>query len=92
MINTIRHKGLKQVYKHNKTSKVPPEQVNRIYNALSDLDSAQNISDMDLPKYRLHPLKGNMQGLWGIRISANWRIVFRFKDGDAYDVDLMDYH
>ena len=42
--------------------------------------------------YRLHPLKGDMRGLWSIAVSANWRIVFRFEDGHAYDVDLIDYH
>ena len=47
---------------------------------------------MDLPGYRLHALGGNMKGYWSIVISGNWRIVFRFEDGDAFDVDLVDYH
>ena len=64
----------------------------RIALALADFDSASKPSDLDLPDYRLHPLKGNMKGYWSISISANWRIIFRFEEGDAYDVDLVDYH
>ena len=48
--------------------------------------------DIDLPGYRFHPLKGNLKGFWSISVSGNWRIIFRFEDGDVYDVDLVDYH
>ena len=44
------------------------------------------------PGYRLHPLKGDMAGLWSVRVSGNWRVVFRFEDSEAVDVDLVDYH
>ena len=64
----------------------------RVALALADLDYAHKPSDLDLPGYRLHPLKGNRKGFWSISISGNWRIVFRFDDGDAHDVDLVDYH
>jgi proteic killer suppression protein len=47
---------------------------------------------MDIPGFRLHPLKGDMAGLWSVTVRANWRIIFRFKDGDVTDVDLIDYH
>ena len=47
---------------------------------------------MDLPGYGLHPLRGDLRGMWSISISGNWRITFRFDDGDVYDVDLVDYH
>lgn len=49
-------------------------------------------SDLDLPGYRLHSLRGALKGYWSISISGNWRLTFRFEDGDAYDVDLVDYH
>lgn len=65
---------------------------NRIGVALADLDDASNPRDIDLPGYRLHRLKGQMRGLWSISVSGNWRITFRFEDGDVYDVDLVDYH
>ena len=60
--------------------------------ALADLDDARKPSDLDLPGYRLHPLKGDLREFWSIAISGNWRIIFRFDDGDAYDVHLVDYH
>jgi len=64
----------------------------RIALALADLDDACKPSDLDLPGYRLHPLKGDLKGHWSISISGNWRMTFRLEDGDAYDVDLVDYH
>lgn len=59
---------------------------------LSHLDEAQRPADLDLPGYRLHVLKGELKGIWSISISGNWRIIFRFSEGDIYDVDLVDYH
>ena len=47
---------------------------------------------MGLPGYGLHPLKGDRAGFWSVSVSGNWRIIFRFKNGTAYDVDLTDYH
>ena len=73
-------------------SQVRADQAQRIALALADLDDAIKPSDLDLPGYRLHPLKGDLKGFWSISISANWRIIFRFEEGDAYDVDLVDYH
>lgn len=43
-------------------------------------------------EYGLHRLTGDRSGLWAVTVSANWRIVFRFEDGDVYDVNLIDYH
>ena len=59
---------------------------------LADLDAASKPNDVDLPGYSLHPLRGDLEGLWSISISGNWRITFRFEDGNVYDVDLVDYH
>ena len=92
MIRTVRHRGLKRAYDRGDFSKVRPDQAKRIAIALADLDAARKVSDLNLPGYRLHPLKGSFKRYWGISISGNWRIVFRFEDGDAYDVDLIDYH
>ncbi len=47
---------------------------------------------MSLHSYRLHPLKGELKGFWSITVSGNWRIIFRFDSGNAFDVDLVDYH
>ena len=67
--------------------------VSRIRRILdTDLDVAVTPRDVDLPGYRLHALKGDRAEQWSIRVSGNRRIVFRFEDGEAVDVDLIDYH
>jgi proteic killer suppression protein len=48
--------------------------------------------DMDLPGFRLHPLKGELKGFHGVTVRANWRVIFRFADRDAFDLDYLDYH
>jgi len=47
---------------------------------------------MDLPGFRLHPLKGELRGLWAVTVRANWRVIFRIAEGDVLDVDYTDYH
>jgi proteic killer suppression protein len=59
---------------------------------LARLDEADTAQAMNLPGYRLHPLKGDLKGLWSITVRANWRIVFRFEGNDAFDIELIDYH
>ncbi len=80
------------MYERDDPSSVSPDMADRIALALADLDDAGTPSDLDLPGYRLHPLKGDLKGYWSISITGNWRLIFRFEDGDAYDVDLVDYH
>ena len=92
MIRTFRHRGLKRLRERGEASKMRADQAERIGIALADLDAAKTPQDLDLPGYRLHPLKGDLKGFWSIWISANWRIIFRFEGGDAFDVDLTDYH
>ena len=92
MIRTFRHRGLKRLYERGDPSRVRSDQAERISLALADLDAAGKPSDLDLPGHRLHPLRGDLKGFWSISISANWRIVFRFEQGDVFDVDLVDYH
>ena len=92
VIQTFRHRGLRQGYETGDFSRVEPQLAKRIAVALADLDSASKPSDLDMGGYRLHPLKGDMRGLWSIAVASSWRIVFRFEDGDAHDVDLIDYH
>ncbi len=92
MLRTFRHRGLKRLFERGDKSKLRGDQVERIEEILSRLDAASGARDLNTPGYRLHPLKGDMQGFWSIRVTANWRIVFRFEEGDACDVDLTDYH
>ena len=86
------HKGLSAFFERGDTRRIPAALVPRIRRILSDLDSAIQPGDMDLPGYRLHPLAGDRRGQWSVRVSGNWRIVFRFRDGEAVDVTLIDYH
>jgi proteic killer suppression protein len=59
---------------------------------LTVLDAADTPQGLDLPGYRLHPLKGDRKGFWAVTVRANWRIVFRFESGNAHDVELINYH
>jgi len=92
MIRSIRHRGLKRLCQRGDASGLKPELVNRIEDVLAHLDVAIRPGDVDLPGHRLHRLKGEFKGFWSVTVSGNWRIIFRMEDGDAYDVDLLDYH
>lgn len=80
------------MYERGDPSRISSDLADRVALALADLDNARKPSDLDLPGYRLHPLKGNLKGFWSISVSGNWRVIFRFDNGEAYDVDLIDYH
>jgi toxin HigB-1 len=71
---------------------VSAEHLRKIRQILALLDAAQKIGDLDVATFRLHPLKGDLKGFWSLAVRANWRIIFRFEDGRAFDVDLVDYH
>ena len=88
----FRHKGLQAFHENDDAKRLPPSRVERIREMLTMLDDAVRPGNMDLPGYRLHPLRGNMKGYWSITVSRNYRIVFRFDEGEATDVDLTDYH
>ncbi|MEA2840980.1 MAG: toxin HigB [Methylobacteriaceae bacterium] len=66
--------------------------VERIRTILAALDAAEAAEEMNRPSFRLHALKGDLQGFWAVTVRANWRIIFRFAKGHALDVDLLDYH
>jgi proteic killer suppression protein len=92
MIVSFRHKGLKRLFEDGEHKGVSAEHVARIENILGLLDAAEKVEDMNLPTFRLHPLIGDLKGFWSVTVRANWRIVFRFEAGDAFDVNLTDYH
>lgn len=92
MIRSFRHRGLKRLYEKSDRSKVSAQHVDKIELILADLDAASSIEHMRQPGYRLHELKGDLKGHYAVDVSANWRITFRFEDGTADDVDLVDYH
>ncbi len=92
MIRSFRHKGLKRFYEDDDRRGIPPVDVDKIGRILARLDAATVAEDMDVPGFRLHPLKGDLKGFWAVTVRANWRTIFRFDGGDAFDVDYVDYH
>lgn len=92
MIRSIRHKGLKRLHEDDDPRGVISEHIDKLRDILARLDAAGEISDMDLPGFRLHPLKGEFKGLWAVTVRANWRVIFRVANGDVLDVDYVDYH
>jgi proteic killer suppression protein len=92
MIKSFRHKGLQNYFETGSVKGVRPEHKQKLRIRLTALNTAACIEDMDLPGFRLHPLKGQKKSLWAIDVNKNWRIVFDFQDGNAYVVDYEDYH
>jgi toxin HigB-1 len=92
MIKSFRHRGLQRLYERGDRSRINPTLVEKVETALGLLDVAETPEAVNLPGYRLHPLRGDLRGFWSIRVSGNWRLIFRFDDRDVCDVDLVDYH
>jgi len=92
VIRTFKHKGLKRLFDLGDARGIGADLVPKIENILAVLNRARRPDDVNLPGFRLHPLRGDRKGLWSVVVRANWRIVFRFEGGDAHDVDFVDYH
>jgi toxin HigB-1 len=92
MIKSFKHRGLKRLYERGDRSGIRHDLLETVDRILSVLDAATAPQALNLPRYRLHPLKGEWKGWWSVTVRANWRIVFRFEDADAFDVELIDYH
>jgi proteic killer suppression protein len=92
MIQSFRHKGLKRLYEEDDPRGVPAEHLTKLRNILARLDAAGSAEDMNLPGFNLHTLKGPLHGLIAVTVRANWRVIFRFVEGHAYEVDYLDYH
>ena len=92
MIKSFRHRGLKRLYERNDRTGIRPDLLDDVEDILARLDGADSPQALNLPGYRLHPLKGDLKGFWSVTVRANWRIIFRFEGVDAFDVELIDYH
>jgi proteic killer suppression protein len=92
VIKSFKHKGLKRYYETGSKSGIQAKHAARLRLQLAALDTARGIDDMDVPGYRLHPLKGRAKNRWSIWVSGNWRLTFEFRDGNAYVLDYEDYH
>jgi len=92
MIESFKHKGLRRFYENDDRSGVNPEYTEKVKKILSMLDAAETTEEMDVVTFRLHELTGNRKGTYSVTVRENWRITFKFEAGDAYDVNLEDYH
>ena len=92
MIGSFRPKGLKEFFETGSKRGIRPELAERIGRRLDVLEAAQQINDIDAHGFNLHELKGNRRGEWAISVSGNWRITFKFVNGEALDINVEDYH
>ena len=92
MIGSFKHRGLKRLYERGDGSGIRPDLLDTVQEILTLLDKAVTTQALNLPGYRLHPLKGELKGLWAVTVRANWRIIFRFEGTGAFDVELIDCH
>jgi proteic killer suppression protein len=92
MIKSCAYKGLQRFFKTGSLKGIRPQHKQKLRIRLTALDTATCIEDMDLPAFSLHRLQGRKKGLWAVAVNKNWRIVFKFQDGNAYVVNYEDYH
>ena len=92
MIQSFRHKGLGRFFETGSSAGIQPKHAKRLRMLLVALDTAQTINDMDVPGFKLHPLKGKERGRWSVWVNGNWRVTFEFRDGQAQVLDYEDYH
>ena len=92
MIKSFSHKGVKKFYDSGSMAGIQSAHAPKLARQLARLNQAKTPADMNLPGWKLHPLKGKLVGQWAISVSGNWRLIFRFRGGDAFNVDYDDYH
>lgn len=92
MIESIRHKGLRDFFTSGSMAGVQAKHAARLRLILARLHASREPKDMDLPGLRLHKMSGNLNGFFSVEVSGNWRVIFRFEGQDVFDVDYLDYH
>lgn len=92
VIKSFQHKGLEKLFYEGSKKGVLARHADKLTDVLDRLDAAAVVGDMRYPGSNLHPLQGDRRGEWAVKASGNWRVVFRFENGDAYAVDYEDYH
>lgn len=92
MIQSFRNKGLRRFFESGSPAGIQPSHAKRLRMLLAALDTARSIDDMNVPGFRLHPLKGSERGRWSVWVNGNWRLTFEFSEGQAYVLDYEDYH
>ena len=92
MILSFKHKGLERFFKRGSKSGIQPNHAARLQLILGRLNASVAPEDMDLPGLFFHPLTGDREGAWSVRVSGNWRVTFKFTGSHADVVDYEDYH
>ena len=92
MIRSFQHKGLKAFFQTGTIKGIRADHAKRLRLILGAMNVAAEPAELDLPGFRLHPLKGQLTGFWSLTISGNWRVIFRFIEADVELVDYLDYH
>ena len=86
------HKGLEKFYSTGSLAGIQAMHAKRLRLVLALLNDAKQMADLNAPALKLHGLKGDRSGFWAVTVQANWRVTFRFEDGNVYVVDYLDYH
>lgn len=93
MIQTFADRDTERFYSAGESRRLPADIRKRAAMRLLQLNAATRIEDLRLPpSNRLEQLRGDRSGQWSMRINDQWRVCFRFKNGDAFDVEIVDYH
>ena len=93
MIKSFRHKGIQRFFEKGSTAGIQATHATKLARQLRHLNDAASLQDMNIPGWRLHPLKGGeLSEHWSIWVSGNWRLTFRFEGEHVILVDYQDYH
>jgi toxin HigB-1 len=92
VIKSFRHAGIELFFREGSKAGIQPKHAKRLRLQLAMLDSATGAADMNLPGWRWHPLKGQLDGYWAVWVDENYRLTFTFEGKDAVLVDYRDYH
>ena len=92
MIKNFTHKGLEDFFNTGTKKGIQPKHAEKLGFILDHLDAASDLKDMNYPGSGFHPLAGEYKDCYAVKVSGNWRVIFKFERGDAYEVDYIDYH
>jgi len=94
-LKSFRHKGLKQFYEANMAKGIPGSMLRKLKHQLFALETADSLMELEkFPGWRLHPLRGDLNGFWSMTVTGNWRLIFQYdaRTNSASEIDLTDYH
>jgi proteic killer suppression protein len=92
MIVSFKHKGLEAFFRTGSTAGIQPKHADKLNMILTALNTAETVQALDHPFFNLHKLQGSLSGHWSVKVNGNWRVTFRFENGDAEIVNYQDYH